>query len=144
MRYFFYGTLMDPAVLAAVIGRRPPPALWAKATIEGYRRVFRAGTRYPILIPAPGERVDGMLVGGLGARDARRLDIFEGRDYAARTVLVQARLGGRIPARIFMPKPGVPATARPWTPEDWRRRHRRTYLARVRCTRKPRGPNTHL
>lgn len=138
MRYFFYGTLMDPAVLAAVIGRRPPPARWMAATIADYRRVYRAGARYPVLVPAPGERVEGVLIGGLGEGDARRLRAFEGRDYAVKTVPVQTSQSGCVLARIFMPSRGVPATAVPWAPDDWRRRHRRGYLDRVVRTRKPR------
>lgn len=135
MRYFFYGTLMDPAVLAAVIDRRPAGPRRC-ASIEGYRRVYRAGAAYPVLIPAAGERVSGLLVEGLNERDRRRLDAFEGGDYIAREVPVRTDRG-EVRARMFVPRPGVPATAVPWSLDEWRRRYRRVYLERVIRTRRP-------
>lgn len=129
MRYFFYGTLMDREVLAAVLGR-VPPRLARPATLAGYRRVFRAGASYPVLVPAAGEAVAGVVVEGLGEGDARRLEAFEGSDYTPREVTV--RLGGRpVPAWVFIPTPGVPVTSRRWAPSDWRRRYRRQYLRRI-------------
>lgn len=64
LRYFFYGTLMDRAVLAAVLGRAPaaPPRA---AILHGYRRMFRHGASYPVLAPAAGEAVSGVVVEGL-------------------------------------------------------------------------------
>ncbi|MBL8659460.1 MAG: gamma-glutamylcyclotransferase [Rhodospirillales bacterium] len=127
---------MDPAVLAAVIGRRPGTDLRRRASIEGYRRVYRDGAAYPVLIPAAGERVSGLLVEGLNDRDRRRLDAFEGGDYVARTVPVRTDRG-EVRAWMFVPRPGVPATSAPWSLDDWRRRHRRRYLERVIRTRRP-------
>jgi gamma-glutamylcyclotransferase (GGCT)/AIG2-like uncharacterized protein YtfP len=139
MRYFFYGTLMDPAVLAAVIGRRGPPPLRQAASLDGYRRVYRACAWYPIIVPADGERVEGIVVTGLRQDDARRLDAFEGDEYVVRALPVDTTRGGRVVARVFMARADVPtATARPWSLEDWRRRYRRDYLECVIRTRKPR------
>ena len=137
MRYFFYGTLMDPAVLAVVIGRHLPPASRQPASLADVRRVYRAGAHYPILIPAAGERVEGLLVDGLGAADGRRLDVFEGRDYVAQTASVQPQRGGPVLAWLFMPRPHVPASALTWTPEHWRRHHRRVYFERLLRTGRP-------
>lgn len=49
MDYFFYGTLMDPDVVARIAGghRGPPPLEPAYA--EGFARVYVAGVSYPIL-----------------------------------------------------------------------------------------------
>lgn len=136
MRYFFYGTLMDRAVLAAVLERAPPrPA--RSATLAGYRRVFRAGASYPVLVPATGEEVVGVAVEGLGEGDGRRLEAFEGSDYRLREMPVRLAHGGVVPAWMFMPKPEVPAASTAWTLADWRRRYRRQYLQRIGGTGRP-------
>jgi gamma-glutamylcyclotransferase (GGCT)/AIG2-like uncharacterized protein YtfP len=134
-RYFFYGTLMDRRVLAAVIGRPPPPP--ARAILDGYRRVFRQGASYPVLVAMAGETVPGVLVGGLGEGDARRLEAFEGGDYVVRDMPVRLPWGRRVGALVFVPAPGVPASAVPWSPEEWTRRHRRRTLQRVIHAHRP-------
>lgn len=138
MLYFFYGTLMDTAVLDTVVGRRLPARCRRGATIAGYRRVYRAGAWYPILQPAPESRVDGVVVSGLGAADASRLAAFEGEEYELAEVPVALIGGGTTPAKVFLPAPGVPGSSHEWTFEDWRRKHRREYLRRTR-TSSPRG-----
>lgn len=136
MRYFFYGTLMDGAVLAAVLGRTPPRP-FRPAVLDGYLRVFRKGRSYPVLVPAGGESVPGRLVEGLGEGDARRLDAFEGPEYTLREIRVRLPRGREVGALVFMPRPGVPASSVPWAPADWHRRHRTRYLQRIGRTHKP-------
>jgi gamma-glutamylcyclotransferase (GGCT)/AIG2-like uncharacterized protein YtfP len=136
-RYFFYGTLMDRMVLALVLGHTPPPAAAKPASLDGYRRVFRSGASYPVLVPAPGEVVAGIVVEGLGQGDRRRLEAFEGRDYVLREMAVRVGRGGLAPARVFMPRPRLPVSETPWTPADWRRRYRRQYLQRIARTGRP-------
>lgn len=118
MRYFFYGTLMDRSVLAAVIGRSPP-APRHPATLDGYRRVFRAGASYPVLVPSAGEAVSGVVVEGLGEGDARRLDAFEGCDYTRCEMPVRLARGKCVAAGVCMPRPSVAASSLPWSPEVW-------------------------
>lgn len=136
MRYFFYGTLMDRTVLAAVLGRLPsgPPR---PASLDGYRRVFRAGASYPVLVPVAGETVEGVVVDGLGERDAQRLEVFESSDYTLRVMPVRLSHGRSVAARVFMAKATAKASSQAWSLEDWRRRYRRQYLQRVRRLHKP-------
>lgn len=87
MNFFFYGTLMDEDVRALVVGRRAPPSACRPAVLAGYRRVFRDGAAYPILVRARASegdgvtRVDGCLVAGLSKREISRLKVFEGEEY---------------------------------------------------------------
>lgn len=129
---------MDPAVLEAVIGRRPAPAASQPASLEGYSRVYRRGAWYPILVEASGEQVHGVLNDGLRGGDAARLTAFEGDDYRLVEMPVRASHSGHVVARVFMAVPGVLATAKAWLPDDWRRRHRRAYVERVIRTHRPR------
>ena len=140
--YFFYGTLMDRDVLAAVIGREVRAVDRQNAVLERYRRVYRSGGWYPILLPMPGSFVDGVLVRGVRATEADRLVVFEGDEYQLSELQVRTARSGLAQARVFMAKPDVSASAEIWTIDAWRRRHKREYLRRVRTDRRrnPRHP----
>ncbi len=128
MEYFFYGTLMDGDVLARVVGQPVPPARIEAAVAEGYRRLYVAGAWYPLLVPAPGGRVEGRLVSGIDARAAARIAHFESDAYELETLPVRTPRRGPVGALIFMARPGVAASPEEWDLASWRRRHKRTYL----------------
>lgn len=138
MRYFFYGTLMDTEVLGAVIGRRIPAALRRNAVLHGYRRVYRAGAWYPILVADTDNRVEGVLVSALTPADAARLIAFEGNEYDLAEVPVTSARGDVTLAHVFLPVPGVPGSSREWTFQEWRQKHRTEYVRRTRISC-PRG-----
>ncbi len=130
--YFFYGTLMDPDVLATIIGENRA-FIGESAWLTGYRRVFMRGATYPGLVPAADERVEGVVVRGLDAEDERRLNRFEGDAYRSADVTVQALRSGWVRARCYLPvTTDCVDKDRPWTFADWRRRHRARYLQRIR------------
>jgi gamma-glutamylcyclotransferase (GGCT)/AIG2-like uncharacterized protein YtfP len=134
--FFFYGTLMDGDVLAAVAGgvtrrlpRRPAIAL-------GYQRVYRAGASYPVLVAKAGGRVDGVLVSGLAPFAAACLARFEGDEYELAGLPVVAE-GRTVAVSAFLARPWVPASGREWTLAAWRRQHKRAFLSRLPRTGKP-------
>ena len=129
--FFFYGVLMDADVLAVVIGRRPPTP--RPATLSGFRRVYRAGATYPILIRGAAKTdVDGQLVEGLSASDIRRLRAFEGPEYRLEKLTVQEPTGQGVMATVFLPRRGVSASTAAWSFPEWVRRHRLEYLHGIR------------
>ncbi len=138
MEYFFYGTLMDNAVLEMVIGRRVARSVRRPAMVSGYRRVYRENAWFPVLVPDADGRVEGALVSGITSADAACLLAFEGDEYELAEIEVTLVGGSVACARVFLPVSGVPHSSREWTLEDWRRKHRREYLRRTR-TSAPRG-----
>ncbi len=129
MDFFFYGTLMDPDVLAAVIGRRMLPGRMKPATLAGFRRVGLKGTPYPAIVPgAAAETVAGVVVAELAAADVRNLKRFEGAAYGIETMSVSLDDGGSKSASVFVPMKGMATTDREWDFEAWRRRHKRRDL----------------
>ncbi|MBL8834369.1 MAG: gamma-glutamylcyclotransferase, partial [Rhodospirillales bacterium] len=50
MRFFFYGTLIDPDVRRAVLGRLAPASV-EPATLKGWRRFSAKGVTFPIARP---------------------------------------------------------------------------------------------
>jgi gamma-glutamylcyclotransferase (GGCT)/AIG2-like uncharacterized protein YtfP len=83
---FVYGTLMDDGVVAQLTGRR-----FAKtpARLEGYRRLTPPGG-YPVIVPAAGASVDGLVLRGIDADALRVFDQYEdeGRLYRRLSVTV--------------------------------------------------------
>ncbi|WP_203076784.1 gamma-glutamylcyclotransferase family protein [Falsiroseomonas ponticola] len=107
---FLYGTLLDPAILAARAGRRGLRGV--PATLPGWGRVALRGQPYPTLIRARRQAVRGRLVTLAGA-PLRRLHAYEGACYRLRPVLVLAPRG-RLRALAWIARPALANAARPW------------------------------
>jgi hypothetical protein len=79
----------------------------AAARLPDYRRVALPGVAWSVLVPAPGDAVEGKVVLGLGHEDLRRLDAYRGvgeglyRRTAAPVAV--AALGVAQPAYIYLP-----------------------------------------
>ncbi|GAB7351054.1 hypothetical protein MBLNU459_g1534t1 [Dothideomycetes sp. NU459] len=96
---FFYGTLMAPQVLHRVIygmsatspnNRHTAAVTSTPAILPSHRRHRVSNADYPAILPSsPSSSVRGTFVTGLSDADMWRLDIFEGGEYARRTVEVQ-------------------------------------------------------
>jgi gamma-glutamylcyclotransferase (GGCT)/AIG2-like uncharacterized protein YtfP len=112
MRVFLYGTLLDPATLAARSGDVRLPGRCRLAVLLGWRRVALAGTPYPTLRPAHGARTLGAVV-DLGPPALRRLTAYEGPAYRLVRVVV-ATAQGETAAHAWIAPGG---TQRPWDPE---------------------------
>jgi len=131
MDYFFYGTLRDVDVRTRVLGRELRGATVEEAELPGYRAVFVSGATYPTLVPGKEARAPGLLVRGLGPRDAARLAAYEGDPYLVRHLTVQGGASGPVSARVFLTRTGVVATPRDWTLEAWRQRFKKRFMQRA-------------
>ncbi len=107
---FVYGTLMNPSVFRAVLGRRMVhraadadgvEAFHARdATLEGYKKVSPDRT-YLYAVPDPAGRIRGYLVGPLPPQCLHLLLKYEGRNYSRRSVTVRTK-DGRYKAVAFV------------------------------------------
>lgn len=127
---FFYGTLTDPDVLARVLGRPVDPADLEPGTLAGFGRVGVLGASYPVLVPAPGGSVDGLLFLRATRRDIARINRFEGPEYRAEAHDVRTAGGGARRAWLYLGVEGalVPS-GEAWALEAWRRLHKTAFLA---------------
>ena len=133
MRFFFFGTLMDEEVLTLVVGRRSSAQVRRPAVLSGYRRVKARGVSYPVIVNADNGSVDGLLVSGFDRTAAARLAAYEGAAYETAEVTVSTA-GRSHRALVFVPRPdgGLVPLDEDWLYEEWRRRHRATFVARLR------------
>ncbi|WPD20091.1 gamma-glutamylcyclotransferase family protein [Thermaerobacter composti] len=107
MKLFAYGTLRRRGRIEALVGRRLQPPM--PAVLEGYR-LYDTGRGYPVILPAPGHRVHGVLWTIQGS-DLGHLDHYEGADedppyYFRRTVTVQTA-EGPVDAAVYVGNPAV-------------------------------------
>jgi gamma-glutamylcyclotransferase (GGCT)/AIG2-like uncharacterized protein YtfP len=132
MRFFFYGTLLDPDVRRQVLGRGAGALAVEPAVLSGYRRVYVRGKTYPVVVPDPASAVEGCLMRGLDRRAAQRLIAFETDEYdlVERTVITAS--GGIVACRVFVAGRRALPSVRPWDYETWRRRHRAEFGRRLR------------
>lgn len=129
MRFFFYGTLIDPDVRRLVLGRRAPTEV-EPARLAGWRRVPVAGTTYPAIVRDPLAVVDGILVRGLDAGALALLERYEGSEYEVLLVEVETASGRHVAAQTFALRPRrVRRRHGEWDFNDWERRHKRRFIA---------------
>lgn len=126
--YFFYGTLMDPAVASRVCGMAVTAARLRPATLEGYRRVHVADQHYPALTPAPGARIEGRLLRNVPEEVQRRIAAYEDKTYELKWEWVRGPGGIKTRALVFVAGPTMKLSDDEWDFEDWCRRHRRPFL----------------
>ena len=125
MRYFFFGTLRDPEMRACVLGR---VAAAVPARLSGYRLVRAHLERFPLLVAAPGGRVRGDVVAGVGAEEDARIRFYESVEYAPRPVRVTTP-AGPVTARAFFAESVLPATEAAWDFTAWQARDKKDELA---------------
>ena len=132
MCFFFYGTLLDAEVRDCVLGPHQGAVTLTPAILEGWQRVYVRGRSYPVVTPARGDRVEGLLARSLTPRAARLVRLFESDEYNEVILPVVTEDGAVIEARLFVARHRSLATTRPWRPEPWRQRHRAAFLKRWR------------
>lgn len=110
---FTYGSLMCDDIMAAVAGLR---AAAVPARLDGYRRSPVIGEHYPGMVPAAGDKVEGVLYLELPDTAWARLDAFEGDEYRREQVSV-ACADGRIETAwtyVFKPEYAARLAAGAW------------------------------
>ncbi|KAL6915145.1 hypothetical protein ACHAPO_010320 [Fusarium lateritium] len=96
--YFVYGTLMDPKMLADVLGLEKEPEL-RSAKIEGYSR--KLWGQYPAIQDGPqGAEVSGRVYCVLSVADAKRLAEYETNSYKTEPCLIQY-MDGKEPSEDY-------------------------------------------
>lgn len=128
-RLFVYGTLMMPAVLAAVCGQ----SLTARpAALADYARYQLRERVYPAIVASPGATTCGLVCEGLDGPLWQRLDRWESELYLRHTVTVREPTGTPLAAQTYVlaaPHHHL-LSARPWSPREFERAHLAAYLAR--------------
>ncbi|MCP4328019.1 MAG: gamma-glutamylcyclotransferase [Alphaproteobacteria bacterium] len=132
MRYFFFGTLRDREIMAAVIGRPPPEIVGLPAVLRGYRRVVLREEPFPALVPDPTATVDGLVINWLTGRDLDRILFYESIEYTPVEAMVSLARGRSVRARLFVDTGAIDFVDAPWDFDDWRVTQKRQDLELTR------------
>ena len=125
---FVYGTLRDPQLLSAVLGRPLRADAMPVAAAPGYAVVHYPGRIYPALVRRPGAGAPGLALLDLTPFERDLLDAFEGEEY--RREIVAIMIGEELhEAHAYMPAITIPAEAAAWTLEEWQARHKAKVLS---------------
>lgn len=123
---FIYGTLRDPELLAAVLGRPPEPGNVLTAIVPGFVAVHYGKRIFPALVREPGGSARGLLVLGLSAFDIAVIDAYEA-EYTRGIVpvIVDEELHE---ADAYLPALPVGTDAPAWSLETWQQLHKTNVL----------------
>ncbi len=102
MRFFFYGTLLDPEMRARILGDEARPVVLEAAILRGWERYFEPGVPWPMIRRRDGVAVEGALANGLSEAAGELLDAYEGEFYRREEVVVE-RAGERVAALVYVP-----------------------------------------
>jgi len=118
---FFYGTLADLELLSLVVARAVTTAELRPASLPGFRRLTAAEELFPVCVPDPGSRTDGVAMVSPTPTDLDRILYYEGVDYDLVPVAVDVD-GGTIEAHMCQLTDRLPISDDPWCFDRWRAR----------------------
>jgi gamma-glutamylcyclotransferase (GGCT)/AIG2-like uncharacterized protein YtfP len=128
--FFFYGSLRDPDVRAAVIGQA---VATTAAALPGWRVVPVEHGRYPMIVADPAGTAQGEITPALGLDAAARLSFFEedGHYYTCRKLAVAGE-AGPAPAWVYVPTGTLKRGGGAWDIAAWAPRFKRDFLLETR------------
>lgn len=122
---FVYGTLRDPDLLAAVLGRPVRGASLHAARAPGYKPVHYPNRIYPALVRSPGAAAEGLLITGLTPFERDLLDAYEGDEYRRGTIAAMLADEPELhEADAYLPVIAVPTDAHEWSLSRWQEEHK--------------------
>ena len=122
---FVYGTLRDPDLLAAVLGRPLRAASLHPARAPGYKSVHYPNRVYPALVRSPGAAAEGLLITGLSPFERDLFDAYEGDEYQRGTIAAMLADEPELhEVDAYLPVIAVPTDAHEWSLSRWQAEHK--------------------
>ncbi|MCV2886874.1 NUDIX domain-containing protein [Ruegeria aquimaris] len=110
---FFYGTLRYRPLLELVLCEAGVSLDMVPAELPEHQVYGVQDQPFPMIMPAPGQSANGVLVRGLSTDQIERLNFYEGGfDYDLRPMTLRVSGGQTIEALVYFPREGT------WTPGD--------------------------
>ncbi len=130
-KLFFFGSLQDDDLFEIVIGRPSSAFNRSQAVLRDHVVERLREFPYPRLVRAPGQVVNGTLVGGLEHWEIERTSFYETSEYDLLTLTVETDTGP-VDAGCFIAtdtQETMAETGRPWSIDDWRRQAKAVAMA---------------
>jgi gamma-glutamylcyclotransferase (GGCT)/AIG2-like uncharacterized protein YtfP len=125
---FVYGTLRDPDLRSAVLGRRIEATAELPARAPGFATVHYPGRLYPALVRVPGGTAEGLVLTDLTPFEIDLLDAYEGEEY--RRTLLPVMIDEQLhEVFAYLPAITVARDTAPWSLAAWQENHKPRVLA---------------
>lgn len=122
---FVYGTLRDPDLLAAVLGRPLRAGTVHAARAPGFKVVPYPRRVYPALVRSPGGTAEGLLITGLSPFERDLLDAWEGDEYRRGPIATMLADEPELhEADAYLPLVSLPNAAHEWSLSRWQVEHK--------------------
>lgn len=122
---FVYGTLRDPDLVAAVLGRPLQPGTIHAARAPGWKAVTYPRRIYPALVRTPGAAAEGLLITGLTPFERDLLDAYEGGEYRRTPIATMLADEPELhEADAYLPTVPIPTDAHDWSLSRWQGEHK--------------------
>ena len=128
--FFFYGTLMDRAILNRVTGVYFQPFNLRPGILKNFKRVTVKNCNYPAILESEGNEVEGIVVNGITADAVGRLDEFEDNNYERKNVTVALLNRSIVNATAYVAGSEMLLDDIAWDFDSWYRIHRSEFLKR--------------
>ena len=118
MDFFFFGTLRERSILETVIGGEGSHLGFLDGHLPDHNARVVQDEDYPVLVPAAGELLPGVVVRGLSGADMARIRFFEDSYYEPLEVCVSTS-EGQISCHVFASPEGSEELGEIWDFETW-------------------------
>jgi len=126
---FVYGTLRDPDLIAAVLGRALRTGTAHAARAPGFKAVHYPSRIYPALVRSPGAGAEGLLITGLSPFERDVLDAYEGEEYRRTPIATMLADEPELhEADAYLPVIAVGTDAHDWSLSRWQADHKARVL----------------
>lgn len=116
---FLYGTLRHVPLLETVLDRSAARLDLSPAQLPDHAVRSVKGADYPMIVEAPGERAEGLLVSGLDDEALERLDHYEGT-YGYRLHDISVEAGDEaVPAAAYFSETATLSPVGDWALDKW-------------------------
>lgn len=131
MHLFSFGTLMDAELLSAVCGQDMAEIVREPATVDDHIALWVVNDHYPVLVPRPGARTEGLILRGLNSESLERIIFFEGGEFSVQTIDVRNAAGVFESVQYFEDTELKSISEQVWKLEDWQRDTKPDTMPRV-------------
>ena len=128
---FTFGTLMDTELLQLVCEQSIDTLTLTPAWVQDHARRWVLDDHYPVLVPTPGQRTEGLILQGLDACAMERIVFFEGEEFSLKTLVVTQADGSSQTVQFFADNQRKPVSEMEWQLDDWQRSTKQDTLPRV-------------
>jgi len=118
-RMFFFGSLLDKALLEVVLDREVDGADLSPAWLDDHITLMVTNEAYPYLAQRVGARAEGVVFSNVSATDIERLSYYEEAEYGLSPITVQTA-DGPMDAVFFDATIKAAKADRPWDFDRWR------------------------